>query len=120
MRFLLVGQDGLLKEVAISEVLLITLTTSGPLFHTASGVYRYARTMSQLLPSLQEHGFETLDRGNIVNLDRVGHYDPVSRVVYFEETDESDIRASVSAAGVRKLPDRLLESTALYMTVAAS
>ena len=114
MKFVLAGKDGILKEVAISDVLMIKLTSKGPLFCTASGDYSYAMTRSALLPSLQTMGFETLDRNNIVNTAYIRHYNEEYREVHLDAGQEQAIRASVSASSTKKLPDHLREQSAVY------
>lgn|GEM_PF-337007 len=115
MKFILADKNGKLAEVPIEDVLIITLTSKGPLFRTSEGEYGYARTMAELLPALQAQGFESLDRNNIVNTGRISGYDSEYRQVILEAEDGAQIRASVSAARVDKLPGHLRESTAPYV-----
>ncbi|WP_020615998.1 LytTR family transcriptional regulator DNA-binding domain-containing protein [Paenibacillus daejeonensis] len=114
MKFVLAGKDGTLEEVAISDVLMIKLTSKGPLFYTTSGEYSYAMTRSALLPSLQAMGFESLDRNNIVNTAYIHHYNEEFREVHLGADQEQAIRASVSTSSTRKLPDHLRERSECY------
>lgn len=115
MKFVLADEKGKLIEVPIGDVLIITLTSKGPLFRTSEGEFGYARTMAELLPALQKQGFESLDRNNIVNTGRISGYDSEYRQVILETEGDVQIRASVSAARVDKLPGHLRESTASYV-----
>lgn len=114
MKFVLAGEEGALKEVAVSEILMIKLTSKGPRFYTVNGEYSYAMTLSTLLSSLQAMGFESLDRNNIVNTEHIRHYDEVRREVLLGNGQQPEIRACVSVAGSKKLPDHMRESAAIY------
>ncbi|WP_166240696.1 LytTR family DNA-binding domain-containing protein [Paenibacillus turpanensis] len=55
------------------------------IFHAKDEKYQHISTLSELEEHLFKHGFDLLDKTNLVNLKRVKHYDESQGKVFFEE-----------------------------------
>lgn len=102
--FHLLDADGKPCEVRMEDILTVRPTSRGPEFHTRDAIYYYPTTLEEFLLLLSGHGFERLDRTNLVNMHHVKWFDPKARKVYFDEVVQPDSKfATVSEANVRKV-----------------
>jgi DNA-binding LytR/AlgR family response regulator len=77
-------------------------------YHTEHETYYQPNNMEQVLAFLRLHKFEKLDRGMVVNVKNIKHFNEEYGKVYFEEdlTNESKY-ATVSYSKAKKLKNKL-------------
>ncbi|HEY0828415.1 MAG TPA: LytTR family DNA-binding domain-containing protein [Bacilli bacterium] len=79
--------DGSSKLVVIelSDVLYIKIEDRTIVYHTADALYYHISTLSDLEDHLFDFGFDTLDKTNIVNLNKIKKLDTQHGNIYFDE-----------------------------------
>lgn len=77
-------------------------------YHTEHDKFYQPSNMEQVLAFLKSHQFEKLDRGMIVNVGNIKHFDQEFGKVFFEQDITNDSKyATVSFSKARKLKDLL-------------
>lgn len=72
--------------------------------HTQDDVYYMLTTLEDWRKVLKPYGFEKLDVGNIVNMNKVVSFDEKAQKVYFEETPNKQSKfADVARVHISKL-----------------
>lgn len=109
----LLDANGTPHNIDIEDVLIIKPTSRGPEFHTASGIYTFPTTTSELLSLFNAYHFQKVDRCSIINMDKAVRYDAKQRKVYFEEEPGTDsIYATVSQHNTGKFSHLIREDSA--------
>ncbi|MFC5701252.1 LytTR family transcriptional regulator DNA-binding domain-containing protein [Cohnella faecalis] len=111
----LLDRNGKPVVIEMNDVLSVTSTSDGPVFHTRVGQLYYPTTLEELQTAYSVAGFERLDRTNLVNLNQVQAFDQKARRVYFDNPwDKESKFATVSEANVHKVEHLTKEETAAY------
>lgn len=77
-------------------------------YHTKDEIFYHPATMEQILAVLKMHGFEKLDRGIVVNLKNIKHFDEEFGKVFFEEQPTKDSKfATIAFLNIKKLKQLL-------------
>lgn len=77
-------------------------------YHTEHGEYYQPSNMEQVYAFLKLNDFQKLDRGVVVNLNNIKHFDNELGKVYFEEEVKKESKfATVSFTRIRKLKNML-------------
>ncbi|KAA9007465.1 LytTR family transcriptional regulator [Paenibacillus spiritus] len=93
-------KNGSSHEIHENEILYFSNFKNTIIVHTQEGEYVLPTTLSDLHAAYGSKGFERLDRSNVVNLDNVGDYDSVRKVVNFRTAPSF---ASVSESNESRL-----------------
>ncbi|MFD2613699.1 LytTR family transcriptional regulator DNA-binding domain-containing protein [Paenibacillus gansuensis] len=82
----------------LNEVLFINIESRNIVYHTSQGKFYQITTLSELSEHLQDQGFDTLDKTNLVNMNKIKNLDSKYGKLYFEENPApGSPYASVSA-----------------------
>lgn len=69
----------------LCDIVKIEVNDRSVTFHTLENVYYpLVWTISTLEPHLQQFGFHRLDRNNLVNINKVTHFDEERALVFFD------------------------------------
>lgn len=122
MKLLLLDVRGEPALIDIADVCMISPTRNGPEFVTPEGVFRLPQTTVQLCRLYAEFGFEQVDRGAIVNMNKAALFDSGERKVYFGERDKDGelLYATVSTANAGKVKHLARESGYQYGNYASA
>lgn len=77
--------DGKVHFVPLEDILCITIFQKKIMFFTEKHVFYALNTVKDYLDLTNEHGFEMLDRNNVVQVGKIKKYDPVQKIVFFGE-----------------------------------
>lgn|SRR5690606_32935196 len=95
----------------VREILYFGLDGRRIAYHTQDEVYHHIINLEELLDLLAPTGFEKLDRGISVQMDKITYYDSVLGKVYFDDPlHKNSSYATVSATCMRKVEKLLSKS----------
>ncbi|WP_442951712.1 LytTR family transcriptional regulator DNA-binding domain-containing protein [Paenibacillus sp. GYB003] len=77
--------DGKLEFVSLKDILCFTIFQKKIMFYTDDHVYHSISSINDYYELTREHGFEMLDRNNVVQVDKITSYDPYQKIVFFGE-----------------------------------
>ena len=99
MTVLKLGSPGasMMECIDLDEVDYIEIEGRKIIFHIQDKKYQHISTLSELEEHLFKHGFDLLDKTNLVNLKRVRHYDEAQGKVFFEERPTSSSKYATVA-----------------------
>jgi DNA-binding LytR/AlgR family response regulator len=92
-----------LVELDLKEVLYINIEDRNIVYHTMEGKYYQISKLSELDEHLFELGFDLLDKTNLVNMNKVKHFDSKFGKIFFEETPSRTSKYASVAAIQQKL-----------------
>lgn len=75
--------NGQLQFVPLEEILYFTIFQKKIMIYTEKNVYHSLNSITDYLELTKPHGFEMLDRNNVVQVDKITKYDPYQKVVFF-------------------------------------
>ncbi|KGE20680.1 LytTR family DNA-binding domain-containing protein [Paenibacillus wynnii] len=79
-------QTGKDQVIDSRNILYIQSEGSQTLIHTTDQVYRPVVSLRDFAALLLPEGFDTLDKSNVTNVDKVKYYDKISKQAYFDKT----------------------------------
>ncbi|GIQ71157.1 LytTR family transcriptional regulator [Xylanibacillus composti] len=95
----------------VREILYFGLEGRRVVYYTQDDVYHHIINLEELLDLLAPTGFEKLDRGVNVQMDKITYYDSVLGKVYFDDPlHKNSHYATVSAACMKKVEKLLPKS----------
>ncbi|KAA9007461.1 LytTR family transcriptional regulator [Paenibacillus spiritus] len=100
MRVLL--NDGSSREIREEEILYFSNYKNTIFVHTKDGEYVLPTTLSDLYAAYGGHGFERLDRSNVVNLGNVENYDAERKVVNFRNAPKFAVVSESNESRLKK------------------
>jgi DNA-binding LytR/AlgR family response regulator len=92
-----------LVELDLKEVLYINIEDRNIVYHTMEGKYYQISKLSELDEHLFELGFDLLDKTNLVNMNKVKHFDSKFGKIFFEQSPTRMSKYASVAAIQQKL-----------------
>ncbi|WP_372663461.1 LytTR family transcriptional regulator DNA-binding domain-containing protein [Cohnella sp.] len=95
-------------ELDLDEVIFVDSQDRFIVFHTIEGIYYpVLPKLSTLETQLGHLGFRRLDRTNLVNTNKIKHYDHERSLVFFDDSITKNSKyATISASEKSKLSDK--------------
>lgn len=103
--------NGRVIMLDIEDIVKIEVHNRSVTFHTTEDVYYpLAWNISTLEPHVMEYGFQRLDRNNLVNMNKITHFDDERGLVFFdtELTNKSKF-ATISNREKNKVKKDIIE-----------
>ncbi|RXZ83333.1 LytTR family transcriptional regulator [Paenibacillaceae bacterium] len=97
-------KNGSARLIGVEEILYFSNYHNTIYIHTLEGEFVLPTTLTDLFAAYKNHGFERLDRSNVVNIGNISGYDPNRKVVYFSEPS---LYATVSEANEKRIKQYL-------------
>lgn len=98
----------------INDILYMHMEGHSVVYHTMNGQFYHLKpSLSVLSHHVQSLGFERLDRINLVNINKIKHFDEKLGIVYFQQENEITKKsksATVAFLNKIKLKIRLLKN----------
>jgi DNA-binding LytR/AlgR family response regulator len=92
-----------LVELDLNEVLYINIEDRNIVYHTIDNKYYQITKLSELDEHLFELGFDLLDKTNLVNMNKVMHFDSRFGKIFFEASPSRTSKFASVAAIQQKL-----------------
>lgn len=101
------GSSSELVILDLNDVIYICVENRNLILHTTTDQYQHMSTLSDLQEHLYDHGFELLDRTNLVNQHKIKKLDKRQGKVYFEDQPSEDDKF----ATISFMKQKMLEKT---------
>lgn len=79
--------SGRIQVLNLKDILYITTFQKKIYFYTKDHIYQSITTITDYLDLTKPHGFEMVDRNNVVQLSKIDRYDPLQKIAFFEGKD---------------------------------
>jgi len=89
--------DNSVHWISMADINYTSLDERHIVYHTEDGIYHNILSLEDLTKVLAPVGFEKLDRGNLVQIEKITYYDSVMGKVYFDEVITKDTRYTTVA-----------------------
>jgi DNA-binding LytR/AlgR family response regulator len=111
MKFLVVDKaDDSVHILDLDDVVALSKKGKTLEYHTKDHIFEHITSLESLTAILRQHGFERLDRDNIVNMNKISRFDSLTNKVFFGDEFSKPVKSfTVSWANVRKLRKWLQE-----------
>lgn len=102
MRFPVVDKsNGQVSWLSVKDILCCSTKEDGKItIHSKDGEFKMIKTLTEIETLLQDEGFVSLDKSNVVNKHKISGYDPCKKVVCFMD---KPIQCCVSRRKIYKL-----------------
>jgi DNA-binding LytR/AlgR family response regulator len=104
MKFLVVDKaDDSVHVLDLDEIVAMSKKGKTLEYHTKDHVFEHITSLESLTAFFRQHGFERLDRDNIVNMKKISRFDSGTNKVFFGDNPIKQKSFTVSWANVGKV-----------------